>query len=81
LWEERDLVRGFVATGHWQLSADRCCAPATTGVDMVMVDGAERYRELIGDLQAEPTRLRVADVVGVGRRAPADQTRLTGHEA
>jgi hypothetical protein len=37
----------------------------TGGVNLMMVDGAERNRELVADLQAEPARLRVADVMRV----------------
>jgi hypothetical protein len=37
----------------------------TRRVDLVMMDAAQRYRELIAHLQSEPTRLRVADVVSV----------------
>ena len=51
------------------------------GVDVVVVDGAKWNRELVAHLQAEPSRLGVAYVVGMRRRAPADQARLTRHKA
>ena len=50
-------------------------------VDMVVVDGAERNRELIAHLQTQSAGLRVANVVGLRGDAPADQARLTCHKA
>jgi hypothetical protein len=35
------------------------------GVNLVVVDGAERHRELIAYLEIEASRLRVADMMGV----------------
>jgi hypothetical protein len=52
LW---DSARGSVATDDWRPRADRYGAPATSlfvacGVDVVMVDDAERHGELIAYL-------------------------------
>ena len=46
-----------------------------------MVDGAERNREFVADLKAEPSRLRVAHMVRVRGRASADEARLAGDKA
>ena len=51
------------------------------GVNLVVVGGAERHGKFIADLEAQSTRLRVADVVRVSRRAAANRTRVAGDEA
>ena len=51
------------------------------GVDIVVVDGAERNGELITHLQAKPSRLGVAHVMSVRGNSSADQTRLACHKA
>ena len=43
-----------------------------------MVDGAERHGEFVTDLQSKPPRLRIANVMGVGWGAAADQAGLGG---
>jgi hypothetical protein len=50
-------------------------------VDLIVVDGAKRDSEFIADLEAEPSRLRVAQVMCVGGRAPADEARFGGNKA
>jgi hypothetical protein len=50
-------------------------------VVLLMVDGTERDRELITDLKPKASRLCEADVMGMARRSPADETGLLGHEA
>ena len=44
-----------------------------------MMSSTERDSELIADLAAECRRLRKAQMVGIGRAAAADQTRLLGN--
>jgi hypothetical protein len=53
----------------------------TSRVDVVVVNGTERDCELVAHLQAESSRLRVADVVRMRGRASADETRLTCDKA
>ena len=48
---------------------------------LLMVNGAQRYRESIADLEPKALGLGEAEVMGVARRSPADQTRLLGHVA
>ena len=50
-------------------------------MNLVVVGGAERHGEFIADFQAQPTGLRVANVVRVRRRAAANRARLAGDEA
>ena len=45
-----------------------------------MMAPAQRHGELIADLAAERAMLREAQMMGVCRPAPANQTRLFGHE-
>ena len=45
-------------------------------VVLLMVDGAERYREFIADLEPEAPGLGEANVMGVARRSPANETGL-----
>src|SRR5262249_1768575 len=52
----------------------------TCRMDVVMGCGAKRTCELVPDLQPEPARLRVADVVSIRGRASADHARLTRHK-
>ena len=51
------------------------------GVDVVVMGSAKWNGELIADLQAEPSRLRIAHMVRVRGRASADETRLARDEA
>ena len=48
---------------------------------LLMVNGAERYREFVADLEPKAPGLGEADVMGVARRSPANETGLLGHEA
>ena len=48
---------------------------------LLMVNGAERYREFVADLEPKALGLGEADVMGVARRSPANETGLLGHEA
>ena len=48
---------------------------------LLMVNGAERYRKFIADLEREAPRLGEADVMGVARGSAADETGLLGHVA
>ena len=50
-------------------------------VVLLMVDGAERYRKFVADLEPKAPGLGEADVMGVARRSPANETGLLGHEA
>src|SRR4051794_187484 len=49
-------------------------------VQLPMVDAAEWHGELVTDLFAHRTRLRKTKVMGIGRRAIAEQTRLLADE-
>ena len=55
------------------LPPDRFVAGA---MDLAMVPAAKRDRELIAHLTAQRPALDEANVVGVSRLAPADQTRM-----
>ena len=46
-----------------------------------MVNGAKRHGEFVTDLQRKPPRLRIANVMGVGWGAAADQAGLLGDKA
>ena len=48
---------------------------------LLMVSGAERYREFIADLEPKALGLGEAEVMGVARRPPANETGLPGDEA
>ena len=48
---------------------------------LLMVNGAERYGEFIADLEPKALGLGEADVMGVARRSPANETGLLGHKA
>ena len=48
---------------------------------LLMVNGAERYRKFIADLEPKAPRLGEADVMGVARRSAANETGLLGHKA
>ena len=48
---------------------------------LLMVNGAERYREFVADLEPKALGLGEADVMGVARRSPANETGLLGHKA
>ena len=50
-------------------------------VVLLMVNGAERDREFVADLEPKAPRLGEADVMGVARRSPANETRLLGDVA
>src|SRR3712207_4876866 len=50
-------------------------------VELAMVGAAERDRELVADLAAQRDRLGDADVVRVGRSAPAHDAGLLADEA
>ena len=50
-------------------------------VVLLMVNGAERDREFITDLEPKASRLCEADVMGVARRSPANEAGLLGHVA
>ena len=50
-------------------------------VVLLMVDGAEGYREFIADLEPKTPRLREADVMGVARRSAANKAGLLGDKA
>jgi hypothetical protein len=50
-------------------------------VVLLMVNGAERYGEFVADLESKATGLCEADVMGVARRSPANETGLLSHEA
>ena len=52
-----------------------CC------VIFAVVDGAERHRELVAHFECETFRLGVANVMGVGWGATADDAWLLGDEA
>ena len=52
-----------------------------SGMVLLMVNGAERYREFVADLEPKAPRLGEADVMGVARRPPANETRVLGYEA
>jgi hypothetical protein len=52
----------------------------TCGVILAVVYGAERHRELIAHFEGETFRLRIADVMGVGWGATADEAWLLGDE-
>ena len=49
-------------------------------VDVTSVNPAQRYGELVTDLQAHRSRLGEAKMVGVGWASSADQARLGCHE-
>jgi len=49
-------------------------------VDLSMVSTAERNGELIAHLAAQCSRLRKAEMMRIGRLAPADQTGLRRHK-
>jgi len=51
------------------------------GMVLLMVDGAERYGELIAHLEAESSGLGKADVMSVRRRSPANETGLLRYKA
>ena len=46
-----------------------------------MVDGAERDRKFIADLEPEAFGLGKAEVMGVARRSAANETGLLSHKA
>ena len=50
-------------------------------VVLLMVNGAERYREFVTDLEPKASRLCEADVMGVARRSPTNEAGLLGHIA
>ena len=50
-------------------------------MQFAMMTAAERHGELVADLAAERPALGKAQVMGVGRLAAADQTRLLRHKA
>ena len=45
-----------------------------------MMGATERHRELIADLEAEASRLREAQVMGIRRLAAANHTGLRGNK-
>ena len=47
---------------------------------LAVMDTAERNHEFVAHLAAERPRLHEAEMMRVGMLAPADQTRLFGHE-
>ena len=46
-----------------------------------MVNGAERHGEFITHLEPKASGLREAEVMGLGRRSPTNETGLLGHIA
>ena len=52
-----------------------------SGMILGVMDGAERHGELVAYLQAQPPRLRVPEMMGVGRAPAADHARLARHVA
>jgi hypothetical protein len=50
-------------------------------VVLLMVDGAERDRKFIADLEPEAFGLGKAEVMGVARRSAANETGLLSHKA
>ena len=50
-------------------------------VVLLMVNGAERYREFIADLEPKTLGLGEAEVMGVARRSATNETGLLGHIA
>ena len=79
-------LAGFLATGVRPRGADRfLLLPPQSFIAgcmvLLMVDGAERYGEFVADLEPKASGLGEADVMGVARRSPANETGLLGHEA
>ena len=62
-----------------------CAAPPrsfiTMTMDLAMMSTAERHGKLVADLASERPALGEAQVMGVGRFTPADQTSLLRHKA
>ena len=56
------------------------CGFIATAMDLAMMASAQRHRELIADLTAECAVLREAQMMGICGPAPANQTRLSGHQ-
>ena len=54
------------------------CGFIATAMDLTMVSPAERHGELIADLAAKRPVLGKAQMMGIGWRAAANQTRLLG---
>jgi hypothetical protein len=50
-------------------------------VVLLMVNGAQRYREFVTDLEPKAPGLCEADVMGVARRSPTNEAGLLGHIA
>ena len=50
-------------------------------VVLLMVNGAQRYREFVTDLEPKAPGLCEADVMGVARRSPTNEAGLLGHKA
>jgi hypothetical protein len=48
---------------------------------LLMVNGAERDRKFIADLEPKAPRLGEADVMGVARRTSVNETGALGHKA
>src|SRR5262245_47911953 len=46
-----------------------------------VVDGTQRHGKLVAHLERYPSQLSIANMMGVSRRAPADDARLLGHKA
>ncbi len=49
-------------------------------MDLAMMAAAERHGELIADLAAKRLMLSKPQMMGIGGRTAANQTRLLGHE-
>jgi hypothetical protein len=52
----------------------------TTAMGLAMMAAAQRHGELIADLATECALLREAQMMGICRPSPANQTRLFGYE-
>ena len=57
-------------------------APLIAGrMIFAVVDGAERHGEFVAHFERKPSRLRVANMMGMGRGAAADDAWLLGDKA
>ena len=56
------------------------CGFITTAMGLAMMAAAQRHGKFIADLSTESALLHEAQMMGICRPAPANQTRLFGHE-
>jgi len=56
------------------------CGFITTAMGLAMMAAAQRHGKFIADLSTKSALLHEAQMMGIYRSAPADQTRLFGHE-